>query len=302
MHSVKLILTDAQLRKMQSLAPFQLSHNQLSGRSQGKHEVTIQLPESDSRRLVSNVKNGKGFRFHPNKISGGTTYRQRQARRARNTFRKVKNTARDVGKFVAKNIPKDLAKDVVNLAIDELDVDDKYKKVAKKGVERGIDKGYASQGKGYNHYETGGARLEEQLKRAGRGKNPWISHVKRVAQEKGVSYRDALKHPDTKASYQRGGSFLGDIGRAFRPVARALKPVAKAAVPLASEIGKDVAKDAIKDAILGAGHGKSKQNIHTEGGQLLHGIPKSMAQRRRARERIHTNGLMHGGSFLPLGE
>lgn len=289
MHSVRLILTDAQLRKMQSSTPFQLSHKQLSGGSQGKHEVTIQLPESDSRRLVSNVKNGKGFRFNPEKVKGGSVF----GRRLKNTFRKVKNTARDVGKFVVKNVPKNLAKDAVNLAIDEIiDVDDNLKTRAKKGSENLIDRGYASQGKGYDRYETGGTRLKKQMK------NPWISHVKRMAQEKGMSYRDALKHPDTKASYQKGGSFLGDIGRAFRPVARAIKPV----MPFAKEVGKDVAKDAVKDAILGAGHGKSKHNIHTEGGQLLHGIPKSMAQRRKARERIHTNGLMHGGSFLPLGE
>ena len=40
MSSVKLILTDAQLRKMKSSSPFQLSHKQLSGKSTGKHEIT----------------------------------------------------------------------------------------------------------------------------------------------------------------------------------------------------------------------------------------------------------------------
>ena len=46
---------------------------------------------------------------------------------------------------------------------------------------------------------------------------------------------------------------------------------------------------------------KSKQNIHNEGGNLLRGIPKTLASRKRAQEHIKTNGLLRGGSFLPLG-
>ena len=34
--------------------------------------------------------------------------------------------------------------------------------------------------------------------------NPWISHVKSYAQEKGMKYRDALKDPDCSASYKSG--------------------------------------------------------------------------------------------------
>lgn len=33
--------------------------------------------------------------------------------------------------------------------------------------------------------------------------NAWIQHVKAVAQKKGISYRDALKHPHTKQSYRK---------------------------------------------------------------------------------------------------
>lgn len=47
------------------------------------------------------------------------------------------------------------------------------------------------------------------------------------------------------------------------------------------------------------GH-KSKHNIHNEGGTLLKGIPKNLNSR-ATREHIKTNGLMQGGSFLPLG-
>ena len=35
--------------------------------------------------------------------------------------------------------------------------------------------------------------------------NPWISHVKSYAQEKGIKYRDALKDPQCKSSYKTGG-------------------------------------------------------------------------------------------------
>ena len=84
MHSVKLILTDAQMNKMKSSSPFQLSHRQLSGQSKGKHEVTLQLPEADSRRLVNNVQQGKGFRFNPKKF----------LRQAKNTLKKVGSAAK----------------------------------------------------------------------------------------------------------------------------------------------------------------------------------------------------------------
>jgi hypothetical protein len=33
--------------------------------------------------------------------------------------------------------------------------------------------------------------------------NPWIAHVKKVAEEKGVGYREALRMPETKESYNK---------------------------------------------------------------------------------------------------
>ena len=218
-------------------------------------------------------------------MEGGATYFQRQARRARNTLRKIGNTAKDVGKFVVKNVPKDLVKEIANVAIDELDLPPESKQI----VDKGIDLGYKSQGKGM---EAGGDKLKRRLTQG----NPWINHVKRMAQEKGMSYRDALKHPDTKASYQKGGSFFGNLKKGFKKVGKFVKP----AMPFVKEVGKELAKDAIKDAVLGAGH-RSKHKIYKEGGTLLKGIPKNV-NCRACRERIQTNGLMHGGSFLPLGQ
>ena len=79
MHSVKLILTAAQLKKMKSSNPFQLSHRQLSGNSKGKHEIMLNLPETETQKLVSNIQQGKGFRFNPKKF----------VRQAKNTLKQV---------------------------------------------------------------------------------------------------------------------------------------------------------------------------------------------------------------------
>ena len=251
MHSVKLILTDAQLKKMKSSNPFQLSHRQLSGNSKGKHEIMLNLPETETQKLVSNIQQGKGFRFNPKKF----------VRQAKNTLKKVGSAAKKAGKFIVDNVPKEITKDVANLVADELELGDRQKDL----VNKGIDLGYKSQGKGVS-------------KRV----NPWISHVKNFAKERGLNYRDALRHPQVKSTYQRGGKFsIGKLERAFRPP---------------SAIVRDVAKK----ELLGMGH-KSKQNIHNEGGNLLKGIPKTLASRKRAQEHIKTNGLLQGGSFLPLG-
>ena len=265
MHSVKLILTDAQLKKMKSSNPFQLSHRQLSGNSKGKHEIMLNLPETETQKLVSNIQQGKGFRFNPKKF----------VRQAKNTLKQVGKTAKKAGKFIVDNVPKEITKDVANLVADELELGEQQKDL----VNKGIDLGYKSQGKGIS-----------------RRPNPWINHVKNFAKQYGLSYRDALKHPQVKTTYQKGGSFLGDLKKGFKRVGKVLKPAA----PIVKEVGKEVAKDAVKGAILGVGH-KSKQNIHNEGGNLLRGIPKTLASRKRAQEHIKTNGLMHGGSFLPLG-
>lgn len=42
--------------------------------------------------------------------------------------------------------------------------------------------------------------MKDYVKRAIIQGNPWINHVKKMAAQKGISYRDALRHPDTKSS------------------------------------------------------------------------------------------------------
>ena len=212
----------------------------------------LSLPETETHKLVSNIQKGKGFRFNPKKF----------VRQAKNTLKQVGKTAKKAGKFIVDNVPKEITKDVANLVADELELGEQQKDL----VNKGIDLGYKSQGKGMS-----------------KRPNPWISHVKNFAKERGLNYRDALRHPQVKTTYQKGGKF--SIGK----LERALKPP--------SAIIRDVAKK----EILGIGH-KSNQNIHNEGGNLLKGIPKTLASRKRAKEHIKTNGLVHGGSFLPLGD
>ena len=131
MDTVKLRLTTSQLRNLQSGKSFQLSHPQLSGRSNGTHEIELKLPSHHTSRLMKNMSMGKGFRFPASGmpealVEGGSTYLQRLGRRARNTFRPV---AKAVQPFVkpalqelknyAVPIVKDVAKDLMREAITE---------------------------------------------------------------------------------------------------------------------------------------------------------------------------------------
>lgn len=51
-----------------------------------------------------------------------------------------------------------------------------------------------------------------------KGNNKWISFVKACAKDKGISYRDALKDPNTKALYKKGAGFWGDFAKGFTKV------------------------------------------------------------------------------------
>ena len=292
MKKVKLNLTTAQLRKHNKGLPFQLTHNQLTGSSTGKHVVELDIHENDAKRLLKNIKLKKGFRFKPPgaAVQGGATYWERQKRRAKNTLRKVGNTARDVGKFVAKNVPKSVVKDVANLAIDELELPDETKAL----VDKGIDYGYATQGKGMKKGSPEAKAWGERMRQA------------RLAKKQGSSTTAA------------GGSFITLGGSTYwerqrRRAKNTFRKIGKKTLPIAKDIAKDVAKNAVKEAVLGMGHepGHHANNIHVTGGALVNGVARPLYSE-RTKKRIQThglgakqkgkdNGLIHGGSFLPLG-
>lgn len=65
-------LTPAQMRKMKSSKPFQLSHAQLIGEGvHSKHDCDIHMSLADSKKCESAIRRKKGFRFTPNNIVGG---------------------------------------------------------------------------------------------------------------------------------------------------------------------------------------------------------------------------------------
>jgi hypothetical protein len=48
--------------------------------------------------------------------------------------------------------------------------------------------------------------------------NKWITFVKAYAKDKGISYSEALKDPNTKALYKKGGGFWKDFAKGFTSV------------------------------------------------------------------------------------
>ena len=75
--------------------------------------------------------------------------------------------------------------------------------------------------------------------------NPWIQHVKAFASKNGLSYRDALKHPDVKKGYKsksqmKGGATEPLLYTEGAPPRRSAPPpprrIVKAKVPTRPEI------------------------------------------------------------------
>jgi hypothetical protein len=68
--TIELYLTTAQFKKLESHKPFQVSFQQLNQNKPADHHVEIELPKPELTKLNRNLRNGKGFRFNPNKIIG----------------------------------------------------------------------------------------------------------------------------------------------------------------------------------------------------------------------------------------
>lgn len=120
----------------------------------------------------------------------------------------------------------------------------------------------------------------------------------------GRGYRFPNQNDDDSDS-EEGGSIRSLANKAKH----AIKKVASVALPVLKDIALPVLKDAAKDALKS--YINSTGTIPIKGGQLKNGIPQPMYTE-RTQDRIQThgltsrmsgtkNGLMHGGSFLPLG-
>jgi hypothetical protein len=136
---------------------------------------------------------------------------------------------------------------------------------------------------------------------------------------KNMSMGKGFRFPASSASLddveekemQGGATYLQRLARrtrnTFRPVARAFRPLVKPALKelkdIALPIVKDAARDMVRDAVTGAVTGGV-------GGNLLGGAPKPLYTKKTtdrimthglSKKMVNQNGLMHGGSFLPLG-
>lgn len=65
-------------------------------------------------------------------------------------------------------------------------------------------------GAGYKE-SLGKIKSNDKVKMA----NKWITFVKAYANDKGISYSEALKDPNAKALYKKGGGFWGDFAKGF---------------------------------------------------------------------------------------
>ena len=92
-HVIEVFLSTTQFRKYKKGEPFQLSNEQLQS-SVGNHKVDIHLGKRDYKKLLTAVKNGKGYRFSDKNVVGGSLW---------GSFKKGLST---VGNFVKNNISK----------------------------------------------------------------------------------------------------------------------------------------------------------------------------------------------------
>ena len=72
-HEISVYLTSPQFLKYRKGHTFQLTNSQLQADS-GKHKVDIHLGKKDYKRLLTAIKNGKGYRFSHKNVVGGSLW------------------------------------------------------------------------------------------------------------------------------------------------------------------------------------------------------------------------------------
>ena len=280
MDVIKVNLTAPQLRNFQNQKPFQLSHSQLSGNSKGNHAVEIHLNPPSLSKLLKNIQQGKGFRFSPNHIQGGSLLGD--------ITRTVGHHVKDAAIGVAKEVVKDKVKKMTGLGM---------KRPAKGSPEAkawGEKMKALREAKKGNTIE-GGRTYAERLR----------DRTRRIGQR-------------AKATFEKVGDAFKPVGKFLtsEPVKQGLKTIGKEtlqglkdyALPIAKEVGKDALKTAVTGAMMGVG---VKRRIPVVNGSFIKGIPlpyytqptteRIMTHGLHSHHRGNRNGLHHGGSFLPLG-
>ena len=155
-HEVSVYLTSPQFLKYKKAVPFQLTNAQLQA-DHGKHEVDIHLSKKDYKKLLTAIKNGKGYRFSNKNVVGGSLW---------GSFKKGLSS---VGNFVKNNVNKEDVKNVLKQGVDMV-APDSVKNIAKSAVDKVVDYGYDDSNKGKSlkdHALSLANDLQPELKDAG---------------------------------------------------------------------------------------------------------------------------------------
>jgi hypothetical protein len=133
-HEISVYLTSPQFLKYKKAHTFQLTNSQLQADS-GKHKVDIHLGKKDYKKILTAIKNGKGYRFSHKNVVGGSLW---------GSFKKGIST---IGNFVKNNVSKDDVKSVLKQGV-EMVAPDSVKDIAKRSVDKVVDYGYDDSNKG----------------------------------------------------------------------------------------------------------------------------------------------------------
>jgi len=133
-HEISVYLTSPQFLKYSKAHTFQLTNSQLQADS-GKHQVDIHLGKKDYKKILTAIKNGKGYRFSHKNVVGGSLW---------GSFKKGLST---IGNFVKNNVSKDDVKSVLKQGV-EMVAPDSVKDIAKRSVDKVVDYGYDDSNKG----------------------------------------------------------------------------------------------------------------------------------------------------------
>ena len=222
-HEISVYLTSPQFLKYKKAHTFQLTNSQLQADS-GKHKVDIHLGKKDYKKILTAIKNGKGYRFSHKNVVGGSLW---------GSFKKGLST---VGNFVKNNVSKDDVKSVLKQGV-EMVAPDSVKDIAKRSVDKVVDYGYDDSNKGKSlkeHALSLANDLQPELQDAGvQAGQKIIDKVKEKLQGDGIKKfkkgsQEAKDHMARiramRKSKSVGGSITMDDGvrdlvpRSIRPI------------------------------------------------------------------------------------
>ena len=343
MEPVRVHLTTPQLRKFHRSQPFQLSHDQLMGHGVGQHEVELDLHPSHHKRIQSNIRGGKGFRFSPETIRGGSL------------LGSLKKGVMRTGQYIRKNVPKSALQTAVHRIADRANLGD----MGRYALDKGLDIGYSAtpgadlkrqaidfakdtlqkklEGRGFQRPKKGSAEAKawgqrmKQLRMAKQTGGEMIeggsTYAQRLARRTRNTFKpvgEALRKvgqtvapmivPLAQQYLMKGGSTYAQrlarrtrntfkpVGRAFQQLGNELRPIV---APIVKQAGQALI-DRAKSEAVGMLH-----RIPVQGGALRRGVPTPLYTNETMgriathglldHQRGSRNGLLHGGSFLPLG-